>query len=254
MVSHRLQAPLPGVGARLPVDAAAGRSRSSRSCTWCSSSSSRSARRSRTTPIYLLFGIVIWGFFVEAPRGASCRSSAGRTCCARSRFPRYVVVVSVGASALISFGLSMIVIAVVHGPRARARPAWTSCGCRCSSSSWSRSRSRSAFFLERALRALPRHELHLGGRPAGRLLRRRRSSTRSAWCPMRYAKLLLLNPMAQIIQDARYGLVTDRDGDDHAGLRHAVGAHHPGRHHARPVRRRRSSSSAAARRRFAEEA
>ena len=42
--------------------------------------------------------------------------------------------------------------------------------------------------------------------------------------PVAWAKLLLLNPMAQIIQDARYCLVTDETVTIDAGLRHALGA------------------------------
>ena len=34
--------------------------------------------------IYLLFGIVIWGFFAEATTQGLARSSRARTCCARS--------------------------------------------------------------------------------------------------------------------------------------------------------------------------
>jgi len=53
-------------------------------------------------------------------------------------FPRYVVVVSVGASAMISFGLSMLVIALfMILARVSVRPSIL-CWCRCSSS-WRRS-------------------------------------------------------------------------------------------------------------------
>ena len=62
--------------------------------------------------VYLLFGIIVWGFFAEAT-GLGLGSLVARADLLRKiSFPRYVVVLSVGAYALITFGLSMIVLAV----------------------------------------------------------------------------------------------------------------------------------------------
>ena len=73
--------------------------------------------------IYLLFGIVIWGFFAEATSRAWRRWSARADLLRKISFPRYVVVLSVGASALISFGLSMVVIVLFMVLARRARCA-----------------------------------------------------------------------------------------------------------------------------------
>ncbi len=55
-------------------------------------------------------GIVIWMFFVETTT-TGLASLVGRADLLRKiSFPRYVVVVSVGASAMINFGLNMVVI------------------------------------------------------------------------------------------------------------------------------------------------
>ena len=85
--------------------------------------------------IYLLFGIVIWGFFSEVSIQGLGSLVSRADLLRKIRFPRYVVVVSVGVSALISFGLSMAVI-LVFMAFARVPIRSDVRGCRsCSSSS-----------------------------------------------------------------------------------------------------------------------
>lgn len=60
--------------------------------------------------IYLLFGIVIWGLFAETTNSGVPSLVQKADLLRKISFPRYVVVVAVGVSALISFGLNMIVI------------------------------------------------------------------------------------------------------------------------------------------------
>jgi len=62
--------------------------------------------------IYLLVGIVLWGFFNEVTTG-SIQSIVGRGDILRKiNFPKYIVVISVTVSALINLGLSLVVVFV----------------------------------------------------------------------------------------------------------------------------------------------
>jgi ABC-2 type transport system permease protein len=61
-------------------------------------------------PVYLLFGIVIWGFFVEATTQGLTSLVARADLLRKISFPRYVVVLSIGASVVISFALNMVII------------------------------------------------------------------------------------------------------------------------------------------------
>jgi len=156
--------------------------------------------------IYLLFGLVIWYFFGEVT-STGLSSLVGRADLLRKiHFPRYVVVLSVTGSALISFGLNMVVIVlfmilaqVPVGPQI----LWLiplfiellvlSIACAFFLSGlYVRYRDVSYIWevvLQAAFYATPiLYPLSL--------------------LPTRYAKLALLNPMAQIIQDARWALVT----------------------------------------------
>lgn len=63
-------------------------------------------------PVYLLLGIVIWNFFVEMT-AQSLTSIVGRGDLIRKiRIPRWIIILSSSLSALINFGLNLIVIAV----------------------------------------------------------------------------------------------------------------------------------------------
>ncbi len=63
-------------------------------------------------PVYLLLGIVIWTFFTEMT-GQSLGSIVGRGDLIRKiKIPRWIIVVSASVSALISLGLNMIIIGV----------------------------------------------------------------------------------------------------------------------------------------------
>ena len=122
------------------------------------------------TGVYLLFGIVIWGFFGETTTLGLASLVARADLLRKIHFPRYVVVLSVGISALISFGLSMVVrlvfMIVARVPVTRERSVVTA-----PVRGIGRIVSLTYLHSERLIRALPRRELHLGGRPPSRLLR-----------------------------------------------------------------------------------
>jgi ABC-2 type transport system permease protein len=63
-------------------------------------------------PIYLLLGIVLWNFFLEATNNG-LQSIVSRSGIIRKlNFPRYVIVVSGTISALINLGISLVVVLI----------------------------------------------------------------------------------------------------------------------------------------------
>jgi len=156
--------------------------------------------------IYLLFGIVIWGLFSEVSNNGLA-SLVGRADLLRKiRFPRYVVVVSIGASALISFVLSMVVIVlfmVLARVPVRLDILWLPLlfiELVAFSLSF-------AFFLS-ALYVRYRDMSYIWEVVLQAAFYATPIIYPLSMLPVRYAKILMLNPMAQIIQDARYCLVT----------------------------------------------
>ncbi len=158
--------------------------------------------------IYLLFGIVIWGFFAEATSQGLGSLVARADLLRKISFPRYVVVLSVGVSALISFGLAMLVIALFMV--LKQVPL-----------------RMSVFWLPFLFVELVAFSLSLAFFLGALFVRFRDMSyiwevvLQAAFyatpilyplsmIPVTFARLLLLNPMAQIIQDARYCLITDQ--------------------------------------------
>lgn len=156
--------------------------------------------------VYLLLGIVIWGLFSEATSLGVVSLVIRADLLRKINFPRYVVVVSVGASALISFGLNMVIIALfvalahVHlGIDMLWLPlllvelvAVCLAFALFLAALYVRYRDMS-YIWEVVLQA------GFYGTPIIYPL---------ALVPSRYARFLLLNPLAQVIQDARYILVT----------------------------------------------
>ena len=158
--------------------------------------------------IYLLFGLVIWAFFAEATQ-SGLASLVGRADLLRKiSFPRYVVVMSVAASALITLGLSMVIIVLfmilgrvqVHAdvlwlvPLFLELVAFSLAFALFLSALFVRFRDMSYIWevvLQAAFYAVP-------------------IIYPLSFIPERYARILMLNPIAQIIQDARYVLVTNQ--------------------------------------------
>jgi ABC-2 type transport system permease protein len=160
-------------------------------------------------PIYLLLGIVLWNFFAEATN-SGLQSIVGRGELIRKlSFPRYIIVVSGTVSALINLGISMIVVL--------AFMFFSGVGLRLAA----------VLFLPLVV------ELYLVALAVAFFLSALYVKYRDItyiWelimqaafyaTPIIYplaavvkkskliAKLMLLNPMAQIIQDARYVLVS----------------------------------------------
>jgi ABC-2 type transport system permease protein len=156
--------------------------------------------------IYLLLGVVLWSYFVEVT-SQSLTAIVGRGELLRKlNFPRYVIVLSVAASALINLLLNLLVVfffmfltKVPVGPQIALLPVLilelfalaVALGFLLSAL-YVRFRDLSYIWevgLQAAFYATP--ILY----PLGIV-------------PDKIAKLLLLNPLAQIIQDSRYVMVT----------------------------------------------
>ena len=158
-------------------------------------------------PIYLLFGIVLWSFFTEMT-GQSLGSIVGRGDLIRKiRIPRWIIIFSSSISALINLSLNLLVIGVfslVADMDIRVSILWLP-----------------VLLLEIYLLALG-ISLFL----AAAFVKYRDISyiwdvmtqagfyltpilyPLSILSNQTYQKILLLNPMAQAVQDARYSLVT----------------------------------------------
>jgi ABC-2 type transport system permease protein len=158
-------------------------------------------------PVYLLTGVVLWNFFTEVTMlGASSVVSRGDLI-RKISIPRYLVVMSSSLSALINLGLSLVVV-IIFALFNGILP----------SLSW---------FLIIPIVA----ELFIFAMGISFLLSAMYVKFRDItyiWeiflqagfyatpiiyplmnVPMKYHELFLMNPLAQIIQDARYVLVTD---------------------------------------------
>lgn len=159
-------------------------------------------------PIYLLLGIVVWNYFAEVT-GASVTAIVGRGDLLRKiNFPRYVIVLAASFSALINLILNFIVVGFfMYIKHVDLRPV---------------SIAALLFIVE-----LYVFSLAMGFFLSAAYVRFR--DINYIWevimqaafyatpiiyilnmVPDKYAKLLMLSPMAQIIQDMRYLLVTDK--------------------------------------------
>ena len=158
--------------------------------------------------VYLLFGIVIWGLFAEVTSQGLASLVARADLLRKISFPRYVVVLSVGVSALISFGLSMVVLVlflILARVPVRVDILWLPLlFVELVALSLSLAFFLSGLFVHlRDLSYIWEVVLQAGFYAAPIIYP-------LSMVPTRYARFLLLNPMAQIIQDARYALVTDQ--------------------------------------------
>lgn len=61
-------------------------------------------------PVYLLMGIVLWNFFVESTSIGASSIVARGDLIRKIRIPRYLIVISSSLSALVNLGLSLIVV------------------------------------------------------------------------------------------------------------------------------------------------
>ncbi len=158
-------------------------------------------------PVYLLFGIVVWNFFAEMTV-QSLGSIVGRGDLIRKvKIPRWIIVISTSISALINLMLNMIVIAIfmifghvavslsiIYLPLIIIEVYLLALGIALFLSA--------AFVKYRDINYIWEVVLQAGfyATPIIYPLSRITSIT--------LQKIILLNPMAQALQDARYSLIT----------------------------------------------
>jgi ABC-2 type transport system permease protein len=158
--------------------------------------------------VYLLMGIVFWSFFVEVTSQGIVAIVDNSDLLRKINFPRYVIVLAAAFSALINLTFNLLVIAlfmfldhVQLGPAAALAPLlilelflFSVAMAFLLSALFVHFRDLSyiwELFLQAAFYATP-IIYPLNGLPTV------------------YAKWLLLNPLAQIIQDLRYCLITNQ--------------------------------------------
>ena len=158
-------------------------------------------------PVYLLLGIVVWNFFVESTMIGASSIVARGDLIRKIRIPRYLVVISSSVSALINLSLSLIVVfifALFNG----VMPSF----------SWfliipiivelfvfaqGLSFLLSALYVKfRDITYIWEIVLQAGFYATPILYPLSR-------VPVRYQEWFFINPMAQMIQDARYVMVTN---------------------------------------------
>jgi ABC-2 type transport system permease protein len=160
-------------------------------------------------PAYLLFGIVLWSFFVEATSVGMSSVVSKRDLIRKISIPRFLVVVSTSVSALINLFLNLIVIFVVvliNG----IHPSW----------SWLLLLplllelyvlSQAVAFILSALFVKFRDITYIWDVVVQAAFYATPIIYSLSIVPARYhtiRNLLLLNPVAQIIQDGRHAVVT----------------------------------------------
>ncbi|TXG77493.1 ABC transporter permease [Patescibacteria group bacterium] len=157
-------------------------------------------------PIYLLLGIVMWNYFTEVTTGSVSAIVGKGDLIRKINFPKYVIVLAGSFSALINLALNFVVIAVfmivsgvdIH-PHIVLLPlvilqlfVFSLAAAFFLSAAFVRFRDISYIWevvLQGAFYATPiLYPLSM--------------------VPLSAAKILMLNPMAQMIQDARYLLIT----------------------------------------------
>ena len=158
--------------------------------------------------VYLLFGIVIFGFFSDTTNQGLTSLVARADLLRKINFPRFVVVLSIGASVLISFGLNMVVIALFMAllrVPVRIEILWlVPLFVELVAFSLSLAFFLSALFVRfRDLSYIWELVLQAAFYATPILYP-------LSVVPARFARFLLLSPLAQIIQDARYALITNK--------------------------------------------
>jgi ABC-2 type transport system permease protein len=157
-------------------------------------------------PVYLLLGLLFWNFFVEVTMGSVTAIVGKGDLIRKINFPKYVIILSVLMSALINLSLTSIVI-IIFMIAGHVPVTWSALMliplvieliiialtvAFFLSTAFVRYRDvsyiweviiQAAFYATPILYALTR-------------------------VPHRFAKILILNPFAQVIQDARYVLIT----------------------------------------------
>jgi ABC-2 type transport system permease protein len=157
-------------------------------------------------PVYLLLGILLWNFFVEVTMGGVTSVVGKGDLLRKINFPKYVIVLSVVLAAIINLSLTSVVI-IIFMILGHVSVSWQ------------------AFLLIPLLLELVAISVAAAFFLSAAFVRYRDVSyiweviIQAAFyatpilyplsrIPNVYAKFMILNPLAQIIQDSRYVLIT----------------------------------------------
>lgn len=157
-------------------------------------------------PVYLLLGIVLWNYFVEVTTGSVQAIVSKGDLLRKINFPRYVIILAGSFSALINLMLNFVVIAIFMY-FGHVDVSWQSLLVIPYIIELFIFSLSIAFFLS-ALFVRFRDITYIWDVliQAGFYLTPILYSL--SRIPVKYAKILILSPMAQIVQDTRYFLIT----------------------------------------------
>lgn len=157
--------------------------------------------------IYLLLGIVLWNFFSETTNGSVSAIVGKGDLIRKINFPKYVIILATSISALINLLLNFVVVAIFMGI-ARVDVGWDTVLVLLLVAELFILALGLSFFLGAAFVRFRDisyiWEVILQGAFYATPILYPLSSI-----PERAAKILILNPVAQVIQDMRYILVTE---------------------------------------------
>jgi ABC-2 type transport system permease protein len=157
-------------------------------------------------PVYLLLGIVMWNFFAESTTTGMSAVVARGDLIRKISIPRYLTVLSTSASSLINLGINLLVV-IIFALVSGISPTW----------SWLLLpvilielfifSTALAFFLS-ALYVKFRDVIYIWEVGMQAAFYATPILYPLSIVPEHYRRYLLINPMAQIMQDARYVFVT----------------------------------------------
>jgi ABC-2 type transport system permease protein len=159
-------------------------------------------------PVYLLLGIVLWNYFAEVTGNAMGSIVGQGTLIRKINFPKWVVVVAGSVSAIINLGLNLVVVAIFMAIN-QVPLSWRML--------WLPAVLGELFLLAIAL-AFLLAAIFVRLRDLGYIWEVIMQGAFYATpiiyplniVPNQAAQLLMLNPVAQIIQDARWSLITPK--------------------------------------------
>ncbi len=159
-------------------------------------------------PVYLLLGIVLWNYFAEVTVGGVAAIVSKGELIRKINFPKYVIILAGSASAFINLMINFVVIAIfmIVGHVAIGWQALVMIPLIIELFILS---IALAFFLS-ALFVKFRDVTYIWEVIMQAAFYATPILYPLSLIPHVWARLLILNPMAQIIQDARYVLVTDK--------------------------------------------
>lgn len=157
-------------------------------------------------PVYLLLGIVLWNYFAEVTSG-SVGAIVGRSDLLRKiNFPKYVIILAGSFSAFINLLLNFVVIAILMAIT-KVGVTWHALIIIPLVAELFIFAIALAFFLS-ALYVKFRDVSYIWEVIMQAAFYATPILYPMSYVPAKYAKYMLLNPMAQIIQDGRHALVT----------------------------------------------